>query len=186
VDAPVDDRRHAIALFRYSLIREAADPALSPRQRGALVRALAERDHVGPDGQRVRLARGTLDRWIRDWRQGGFAALLPRHHTQGLRTAEVLLNLAVELKQEAPRRTATQIAAIIAESRGDAPSARTISRYFGRIGLARQLADRPARAFGRFEAERPNDLWTGDAERHEALRNRVEVRDLRPDVVAAA
>ncbi len=163
MDAPVDDRRNAIALFRYSLIREAADPALSPRQRGALVRALAERDHVGPDGQRVRLARGTLDRWIRDWRQGGFAALLPRRHTQGLRTAEVLLNLAVELKQEAPRRTATQIAAIIAESRGDAPSARTISRYFGRIGLARKLADRPARAFGRFEAERPNDLWTGDA-----------------------
>jgi putative transposase len=163
VDAPVDDRRHAIALFRYSLIREAADPALSPRQRGALVRALAERDHVGPDGQRVRPARGTLDRWIRDWRRGGFAALLPRHHTQGLRTAEVLLNLAVELKQEAPRRTATQIAAIIAASRGQAPSARTISRYFGRIGLARKLADRPARAFGRFEAERPNDLWTGDA-----------------------
>jgi len=163
VDAPVDDRRHAIALFRYSLIREAADPALSPRQRGALVRALAERDHVGPDGQRVRLARGTLDRWIRDWRQGGFEALLPRHHTQGLRTAEVLLNLAVELKQEAPRRTATQIAAIIAESRGDAPSARTISRYFGRIGLAEQLADRPPRAFGRFEAAQPNHLWTGDA-----------------------
>jgi hypothetical protein len=28
--------------------------------------------------------------------------------------------------------------------------------------------------------------WAADAERHEALRNRVEVRDLRPDVVAAA
>ena len=53
----------------------------------------------------------------------------------------MLLNLAVELKQEAPRRTATQIATIIAEARGDAPSARTISRYFGRIGLARQLMD---------------------------------------------
>ena len=163
MDTPVDDRRHAIALFRYSLIREAADPALSPRQRGRLVRALAERDHVGPDGQRVRLARGTLDRWIRDWRAGGFQALLPRHHTQGLRTAEVLLNLAVELKQEAPGRTATQIAAVIAEARGDAPSARTINRYFGRIGLNLQLADRPPRAFGRFEAERPNHLWTGDA-----------------------
>jgi hypothetical protein len=46
-----DDRRQAIALFRYSLIREAADPALSTRERGALVRALAERDHLGPTGE---------------------------------------------------------------------------------------------------------------------------------------
>ena len=38
------DHRQAIALFRYALIREAADPALSPRERGELVRALAERD----------------------------------------------------------------------------------------------------------------------------------------------
>jgi putative transposase len=159
----VDDRRHAIALFRYSLIREAADPALSSRQRGKLVRALAARDHVGPDGERLTLTRQTIDRWIRDWRAGGFQALLPRHHTQGLRTAEVLLNLAVELKAEAPGRTATQIAAIIAEARGQSPSARTINRYFAQVGLARKLADRPPQAFGRFEAERPNHLWTGDA-----------------------
>lgn len=153
--AAVDDRRHAIALFRYSPIREAADPALSPRQRGTLVRALAERDHIGPDGQRVRLTRQTFDRWICDWRAGGFQALLPRHHTQGMRTAEVLLNLAVELKREAPRRTAAQIAAIIAESRGDAPSGRTLARYFRRLGLDRAGNDQPPRAFGRFEAAAP-------------------------------
>jgi putative transposase len=61
----VDDRRHAIALFRYSLVREAADPALTTRQRGVLVRQLAQRDHLGPDGRRVRVSRNTLDRWIR-------------------------------------------------------------------------------------------------------------------------
>src|SRR6266540_2391895 len=36
-----DDRRQAVALFRYSLIREAADPALGAHERGALVRELA-------------------------------------------------------------------------------------------------------------------------------------------------
>ena len=69
-----DDRRERIALFRYALIREAADPALSSRQRGMLVRALAEQDHLGPDGERVRVSRNTLDRWIRSWRAGGFDA----------------------------------------------------------------------------------------------------------------
>ena len=32
------------------LIREAADPALSTRQRGKLVRAIAAREHAGPFG----------------------------------------------------------------------------------------------------------------------------------------
>ena len=32
----------------YSLIREAADPALTKAERGRLVRALAARDHSGP------------------------------------------------------------------------------------------------------------------------------------------
>jgi len=35
------ERARAIGLFRYMLIREAADPALSTRQRGKLVRAIA-------------------------------------------------------------------------------------------------------------------------------------------------
>lgn len=33
------ERAQAIGLFRYMLIREAADPTLSRRQRGALVRS---------------------------------------------------------------------------------------------------------------------------------------------------
>ena len=38
------ERSRAVALFRYSLIREAADPGLSTRQRGRLVRELAARE----------------------------------------------------------------------------------------------------------------------------------------------
>ena len=61
-----EDRRREIGLFRYALIRDAADPGLSKAERGRLVRALCEREHVGPDGRLVRVARGTLDRWVRD------------------------------------------------------------------------------------------------------------------------
>jgi len=71
------ERARAVGLFRYSLIREAADPKLSTKQRGRLVRDLAAREHVGPFGQPVRVARATIDRWIRDWRRGGFDALVP-------------------------------------------------------------------------------------------------------------
>jgi putative transposase len=162
----VDDRRHAIALFRYSLVREAADPALSTRQRGALVRQLAERDHLGPDGARVRISRNTLDRWIRAWRAGGFQALLPADRsTAQLRSPLELLELAADLKREAPMRTSAQIAEVLRTAHPGqprVPSPATIRRYFHRIGLHLGAEERP-QVFGRFQAAAPNLLWTGDA-----------------------
>ncbi len=85
------DKRQAEALFRYSLIRELADPELGPRRRGVMTRALAELEHAHDDGRRVRVSPATLRRWLRQWRAGGFAALLPGLKLQPNRTpAEVL------------------------------------------------------------------------------------------------
>jgi hypothetical protein len=81
-----EDRRREIGLFRYALVRDAADPVLSKAERGRLIRALAEREHLGPDGRLVRIARGTLDRWVRDYRRGGFEALVPRPRVVAPRT----------------------------------------------------------------------------------------------------
>jgi len=59
------DRAQEIGLFRWRVISEAVDASLSARERGALVRALAAREHLGPDGRWVRISRNTIDRWIR-------------------------------------------------------------------------------------------------------------------------
>jgi putative transposase len=157
----VEDHRRDIALFRYALIRVAADPATTPRERGALVRALAEAEHLGPDGTRVRVSRSTLDRWIRAWSAGGFDALMPPVRDGVPTTPRDLLELAADLKREVPARTGAQIAAIIAEARGNAPSERTIQRHLARLGLNLIPACIP-RVYGRFEAEVRNELWTGD------------------------
>jgi putative transposase len=158
----VEDRARAVGLFRYSLIRQAADPALSSRQRGLLVRQLASEDHLGPDGDRVRVSRNTLDRWIRAYRSGGFDALVPVARHSDPRTPATVLELAETLRIEEPARTAAQIARVIAEQRGWSPSARTIQRHLARAGLPWRGAE-TARVFGRFEATRPNELWIGDA-----------------------
>lgn len=157
------EHRHDIALFRYSLIREAADPALSKARRGALVRSLAARDHLGPGGERVQVSRNTLDRWIRAWRAGGFQALVPKARSMEPTTPAGLLALAEALKREEPDRSAAHIAQMITASHEWAPSPRTLQRHFARLGLGRG-GDRPPRAFGRFEAARANELWTGDAQ----------------------
>jgi putative transposase len=160
---PADDHRQAVGLFRYALIREAADPALTPRQRGMLVRALASRDHLGPDGERVRVSRNTLDRWIRAWRAGGFQALVPDPRVGVPLTPAEVLELATGLKREAPQRTAAQVAQILGETNGWSPHPRTLQRHFARLRLNQAAGGRPAKTYSRFQAERPGDLWTADA-----------------------
>ena len=159
--APRSERAERVALFRYSLIREPADEALPPRRRGALVRALAEREHTGPDGRPVRVSRVTLDRWIRAYAVGGYAALLPAEPHVLARTPPDVLDLALAVKTEEPERTAAQVAEVLRVGYGWAPSPRTLQRLFRREGLpARGRA--PAIAYGRFEAGRVNELWVGD------------------------
>ena len=68
--------------------------------------------------------------------------------------------MAAALKRENMERTAAQVRRIMVAQAGDAPSERTLQRHFAREDLTI-----PARApvvFGRFEAEAPNVLWTGD------------------------
>lgn len=158
------ERARAIGLFRYMLIREAADPSLSRRERGAMVRAIAARAHTDPTGRTVRLSRWTLDRWITEWRRGGFDALVPSPRQSQPRTPAEVLQLAAALKKENPNRSAAQIRRILAAQHGWAPDERTLQRMFVRTGLS-ALTAAPATpgVFGRFEADRPNELWTGDA-----------------------
>jgi putative transposase len=157
-------RAREVGLFRYGLISEALDPALSTKQRGRLVRAVATRSHPGPFGTPVQVSRASLDRWIRAYRAGGFAALVPAPRRVLPTTPAHVLELAVALKTEAPDRTAAQVAVVLAAHGGFAPSARTLQRHFAAAGLTGSRPDgAPLAVFGRFEAERPNVRWVGDA-----------------------
>jgi putative transposase len=157
------ERARAIGLFRYMLIREAADPSLTGRQRGALVRSIAAVPHADPDGRTVRITRWTLDRWILDWRKGGFDALVPSPRQSQPRTPPEVFELATALKKENPDRTAAQIKRIMEAQHGWAPDERTLQRMFVRTGLTALRAPAEPAVFGRFEAGRANALWTGDA-----------------------
>ncbi|MEQ6326696.1 transposase, partial [Mycobacterium canetti] len=50
------DRPRAL---RAHLLLVVADPALSTKQRGKMVRELASREHIDPFGRRVRISRQT-------------------------------------------------------------------------------------------------------------------------------
>jgi len=63
------DATEAVALFRYKLIAEAANPRLGPAERGQLVRELASQPVELTDGRLHQFARGTFDRWLRAYRE---------------------------------------------------------------------------------------------------------------------
>ena len=157
------ERSEKVAYWRYQLIRDAADPGLSPRARGRKVRELAEAVHLGPFGKQVRVSRPTLDRWIRAWRQCGFDALLPPRRQCSPRTPAEVLDLAAALKREQPDRTAAQVVRVLRAHSGWAPSERTLLRHFDRLELNTRPDGTPPTAFGRFEAAEPNERWVGDA-----------------------
>jgi len=158
-----DERRREIGLFRYALIRPALEPGLSKAERGRLVRALSEVEHLGPDGRLVRVGRSTLDDWIRAYRQGGFEALVPKPRVVVPRTPAGVLDLAFRLKRERPERTAAQVHQIMLAAGERPPTVRALQTHLARAGLNVRADGRsPHKVYGRFEASVRNELWTGD------------------------
>ena len=156
------EQARQVGLFRYRIVSEVTGTQLSARQRGQRIRELAAAGHDGPGGGKVAISEQTIRRWVRWWRAGGFEALVPAPARVSPRTPAEVLALAVALKRENPERTAVQITRILRAQAGWAPSDRTVQRHFVRLELDRELEGKP-QVFGRFEASRCNEMWTGDA-----------------------
>lgn len=158
------DRNERAALHRYGVIAEALAPRLTPAERGRVVRALASRAHPHPDGGERRYSRGTIDRWIRAYRARGLAGLrpAPRSDQGAVRRHPELLAEAAALRAELPSRSAAHISDILRRRHGVRISERTIREHLRRRGLHRAALAASPRAFGRYEADRPNEVWIAD------------------------
>src|SRR5260221_3223430 len=153
-----------IALHRWAVIAEAAAAGRTAAERGALARQVAARSHAHPDGSSRRYSRGTVDRWIRAWRKGGLEALKPspRADTGVVHAHPELFAEASALRLELPGRSAAQIASILFHRHGVAVSERTIRGQLRRAGLHREALAAEPKAYGRYEAGRPNERWISD------------------------
>jgi putative transposase len=153
-----------IALHRWAVIAEAANDRLTAAGRGALARQIAARAHTHPDGSSRSYSRGTIDRWIRAWRSGGLEALKPspRAGTGAVRAHPELFAEAAALRLELPGRPAAQIASILYHRHGVAVAGRTVRAQLRRAGLHREALAAEPKAYGRYEAARPNERWISD------------------------
>ena len=159
------DKAEAAGAVPLPVISEAASPRLSPAERGRLARELAARTWVTPDGTERQISRTSIDRWLAAYAKDGLAGLapVPRSDRGRPRSGRQWLDEAAKLRRAVPARSSAQIVDIIGRAHGVWLSERTVREHLHRLGLSRQaLSAAPARAFGRFEAARPNEIWIGD------------------------
>ena len=159
------DRAEQIALFRFGVISAAVSPRLTPAERGVIVRALAARTWTTPEGVERSFARGTIDRWLVAYHHDGLSGLrpTPRADRGQARSKGRWLEEAERMRRAIPTRSAAKIVDGIFRAHGVVLSERTVRAHLRRAGLTRQaLTAEPARAFGRYEASGPNEIWIGD------------------------
>jgi putative transposase len=158
--------KEEIALFRYSLIRPLVEKGLEKEE---IMRRMAEactKTHTFPDGSYRKVSKTTLRRWIKSYLSGGFNAMFPLTRSDKNKVRVVspdIVDLAVALKKEAPKRSSKTISDIIEKTQGVLLSERTVRRHLAMNGATTKELTGKMRAYGRFEKEKPNDLWIGDA-----------------------
>lgn len=180
------ERRQQIALFRYAVI---ADLVQLPRQHRGLYRLLrdkAEREYDIPFSLRRRVAAETMRGWLRDYRRGGFDALMPRVRSDvggARRLPPAVVDLLCELKDHEPelsiplliKKVRAEHAALVPDDL-ELPLS-TVHRLLSRRGLmVRRKDDATTKDRRRFEFDLAGELWMSDVMYGPKIRERGRLR----------
>lgn len=168
----LDERRREIALFRYGVIADLVQLERNERGLYALLAKKAEQDYTIPGSLRRRVAAETIRGWLRNYRRGGFDALVPRaraDHGTSRSIPPELTDLLCHLKEENPELS---IPMLIKKARADHGSIAseeialpesTVHRLLARRGLMRKKSEEPTcKDRRRFEYDSACELWMSD------------------------
>jgi putative transposase len=165
-----DPYRQALALFRYGLIAEFIELPAGSRGLYARLREKARADYSIPGSTRTRVAPETLRHWLKDYRRGGFDALLPKARADRGRSRalpQAVADALVSLKDEQPGLSIPQLIRAVQQS-GTAPESvalapATVHRLLSRAGLMHKAAlDASNQDRRRFAFAHAGQLWMSD------------------------
>ena len=162
--------RQAIALFRYGLIADFVHLAVGSQGLYARLREKAKIDYTIPGTTRTRVTVETLRHWLRNYRRGGFDALLPKGRADRGRSRalpQAVADALVSLKDEQPGLSipqlirAVQQSAALPESLVLPPS--TVHRLLSRAGLMHKTsAEVITQDRRRFAFAHAGQMWMSD------------------------
>jgi putative transposase len=167
---PNDPNRQAIGLFRYGLIAEFLQQPKDQRGLYAALRQKAAAEYAIPGSTRTRVAAETLRHWIKDYRRGGFEALLPKGRVdrgQSRALSAAVAEALLRLKEEQPHLSIPQLIRRVQDhgtvGAGQVLPPSTVHRLLTRAGLMRKAADEPnAQDRRRFAFEHAGQMWMSD------------------------
>ncbi len=162
-----DEARQALALFRYRLIADALECERGAR--GVILRQLAAREHLTPDGRTVRVSLRTLQRWLLRFerqRLEGLCRAARRDRGTTRAMTDAALGRAVELRKESPVRSTATLIDIMERSGSVAPGAlkrSSVDRHLDRRGASRRMLHvLGVKRHVRLSFEHPLDFVVGD------------------------
>ncbi len=155
-----------IANFRYQLISPIiCRENLYFGETTELIREAAAKIYQIPGSRKTRVSPRTIERYLKQYREGGYDALMPKTHKGTTRIPKEYLELAVSLKQENLKRPVTQIIETL-ELSGKVPKGilkrSTLYDHFERLGLNKEQGKKEAKAYQRFTPKHRNQRWQGD------------------------
>jgi len=156
-----------IANFRYRLIAPIVSRQnLPPGQIQEMINEAAQKTYAIPYSNRTKVSIRSIERYLQDYRTGGFEALKPKKRSgRKSRIPEEYLKLAAVLKKESPRRSCEQIIKTL-ELSGKVPAGilkrSTVYDYFEKHELTRRYTQKENKAYQRYSARYRNQRWIGD------------------------
>lgn len=162
------EKQHDTALMRYSLI----SPIINglPEEYTSLdafYRDAAKKGTVSPDGTVKHFSAATIERWYRNYKNGGFDALIPQGRVDEGKPRKLDADLQEQikyLKQNYPRMSASAIFRQLHDNgsiiTGEV-SESTVCRYINQ--LAPELKTSTNRDMRRYERPHINEVWCGDS-----------------------
>jgi len=156
------------ALFWCSLLRPIIFGEVDEEEAHSYLKELAGKEVRFPDGIYRKLSYWTLRRKYRQYRRGSFKGLLRKpRNDQGKPRAfrKEMLDRAIELKKEQPRRSPEAINQFLRAEFGQTIAPSTLYRHLKEAGATRRkLGFERGKVRRRWTREHTHDLWVGDFE----------------------
>lgn len=162
------DRHEQWAIFWCSLLQPLLCGEISPEEAADFLRELTETERLFPDGQLRTPSRATLYRKWKQYRDGGFEALLRRRRSdrrKPRKKRQAMIDRAIELKKDQPRRSEETINQFLQDEFRETLPKATLYRHLKRAGATRlKLGVSQQKVRRRWTRDQTNALWVGDFE----------------------
>jgi transposase InsO family protein len=156
------------AIFWCSLLQPLICGEVPPEEAGEFLREQAGREQLFPNGRRKKPSRAALWRKWKQYREGGFEALLRKRRKdrgRSRRVKQAVIDRAVALKKDQPRRSDETINQFLQREHHIKLPKSTLYRHLRKAGATRiKLGVSKQKVRHRWTRDQSNALWVGDFE----------------------